>query len=87
MTIFSTECAACLHIISSQSRFIIFQFLKYHPEKTTVSQLVKVLALTQPTVTFHVNKLYEDGILTKCKDGRFVYCQINKKCKDCPIFK
>ncbi len=87
MTIFNAECAVCLHILSSQSRFIIFQFLKSHPEKNTISQLTKILALTQPTVTFHVNKLFESGIVTKCKNGRFVYCQINKKCKNCPIFK
>ncbi|OGD53319.1 hypothetical protein A3J78_00150 [Candidatus Beckwithbacteria bacterium RBG_13_35_6] len=80
-------CINCFKLLSTKQRFNIFEFLKKRGKlKTTISDLVKLTKLRQPTVTFHVNKLAKKGIVKKLKVGRQVYCQTHKKCDNCPLF-
>ncbi len=87
MAFLHTElCIHCLRVLSSTSRFLIFSFLKNKNQLVTISMLVKYLRLRQPTVTFHVNKLVESGLIKKTCVGRNTYCEIIKKCSACPLF-
>ncbi|MFC1711341.1 winged helix-turn-helix domain-containing protein [Patescibacteria group bacterium] len=80
-------CINCFKILSTKKRFNIFQYLKEKKgQKVNISSLVKLTKLRQPTVTFHVNKLAKKGIVKKYKAGREVFCQVHKKCDNCPLF-
>ncbi len=80
------KCAQCFKVVSVPTRFKIFEFLKQAGKKTTVSNLVKLTSLRQPTVTFHVNKLEKAGLLKKHKEGRTVFCEKTKVCAKCPLY-
>jgi len=78
-------CINCFKVITARQRFRIFNFLK-KKKKATVNSLVKLTALKQPTVTFHINQLVKKDFVHKIKIGRHVYCEIHKKCRHCPLF-
>lgn len=80
------KCFYCFRTISCQNRFKIFQYLQKKP-RSTISKLVKLTGLRQPTVTFHINALCEEGLVKKSKAGRNVLCQTCQKCDNCPLFK
>ncbi|PIY95575.1 MAG: hypothetical protein COY66_06485 [Candidatus Kerfeldbacteria bacterium CG_4_10_14_0_8_um_filter_42_10] len=80
------KCLKCLKVVSIASRFRLFQYLKKTKKPATVSQLVNLLALRQPTVTFHINQLAKLDLIKKEQVGREVYCQISRKCNHCPLF-
>lgn len=72
--------------MSVLSRFKILEHLKHAKKAETVSSLVELTGLKQPTVTFHINRLVTCGLLKKHKSGRIVYCQTNDKhCASCPL--
>jgi len=79
-------CPDCFEALSVKSRFEIFEYLKKHKKGTTISELVDVVNLRQPTVTFHIQRLIERGIVKTEKKGREVYCYAYKKCSRCPLF-
>ena len=64
----------------------LIAYLKHLKKKVNVTTLVKLVGLRQPTVTFHINQLVKRGMLRKTKAGRNVYCQVHKKCDNCPLF-
>lgn len=80
------NCCQCFKAISVKSRFKIFDYLKNLKKKANVTSLVKLVGLRQPTVTFHINQLVKRGFVRKIKVGRNVYCQVHKKCDNCPLF-
>ena len=80
------NCVNCFKVVSIKSRFNIFEFLKSNRKGANISSLVKLTSLRQPTVTFHVNQLAKNGFVNKYKVGREVWCQVHKKCDDCPLF-
>jgi DNA-binding transcriptional ArsR family regulator len=81
-----SRCVSCFKVLSIGPRFTIFRHLMEKTSKTTVSNLVALTSLRQPTVTFHINRLAAVGLLKKKKVGREVCCTINKKCTNCPLF-
>jgi DNA-binding transcriptional ArsR family regulator len=85
MYIMKSNCCNCFKLVSTPQRFKIFNYLKTK-QRSTVSELVRLTTLRQPTVTFHINQLAKCGFVKKIKDGRNVFCQIRKKCPDCPLF-
>jgi DNA-binding transcriptional ArsR family regulator len=85
------NCVNCFRSLGAKKRFKIFFHLRENKNKSkngiNIKSLVKLTSLRQPTVTFHINKLVKQGLVKKKKAGREVYCQIHKKCDDCPLFK
>lgn len=79
-------CLECIKELSSQARFKIFNYLLQNRKRVNVSDLIDVVKLQQPTVTFHVNALVRVGIVKKYKKGRQVFCETYKKCANCPLF-
>lgn len=80
-------CPACLKLIGNSTRAKILRQLK--KGKNNVKSIETYLALTQPTVSYHLKILEKLGILTGKKKGREVCYRINKKypCKNCNILK
>ncbi|OGY22680.1 MAG: hypothetical protein A2126_01235 [Candidatus Woykebacteria bacterium GWB1_45_5] len=80
------DCVYCFRTLSTKARFNIFEHLKKSGEKTTVSSLVKLTVLRQPTVTFHLKELAKRRLVRRYKAGRNVYYQTHKNCRNCPLF-
>jgi len=84
-----SHCRHCFITVSDPSRIFIVEFLKKIKREITVSEVVGELSLRQPTVTFHINKLVDIGLIRKRKRGREVLLKLQKyspKCSYCPIF-
>lgn len=82
-----TKCVGCFKVLSIKARYKMFDYLKEHPSKVTVSELVKLTKLRQPTVTFHVNQLSRVGLIKKERNGREVFCILSRGCNDeCMLF-
>ncbi|MDD5109749.1 MAG: metalloregulator ArsR/SmtB family transcription factor [Patescibacteria group bacterium] len=80
------KCLGCLQAVAVETRFNIFQYLRKLRGKATVSKLVELTGLRQPTVTFHVNALAEAGLVKKTRVGKNVFCRLQEQCADCPLF-
>jgi len=80
-------CLDFFRALAVQTRFTIFHYLKTNSHKINITELVKFLRLSQPTITFHVNKLVQVGLIKKHKVGRNIYCKIENHhaCEDCPL--
>lgn len=48
-------------------------------DATCIKDLSKSLNIAMPTVSHHVKELINTELITTRKEGRWVYCQINKK--------
>ena len=85
----SQQCKKCMASISDTSRLEILEYLKMLNREVTVMDVVRQFSLRQPTVTFHINKLADSGVIKKRKSGRQVFLSINlisSRCKTCPVF-
>ena len=71
--------------------FIIKRKDSHYLEKANkgvnISELVKIIGLKQPTVTFHVNKLAKVNLIKKKKSGRVTFCSISPRCNNCLLIK
>lgn len=57
----------------------IFEYLR-EAGKSTVSDIVAVVKLTQPTVSYHLKEMRTAGLLESDKKGKEVYYFIRRKC-------
>jgi len=57
----------------------IYKFLREKGKKT-VSEVVEVVGLTQPTVSYHLKSMKEAGILLSERSGKEVYYYVNEAC-------
>lgn len=76
-------CVNCFRSLGVPTKHSIFSYLS-STGKHTVSDLVEYVGLTQPTVSFHLNQMVEDGLLYREKSGKHVYYSVDK---NCPIHK
>lgn len=81
----TNHCRECFEVLAVPSRFKIFTHLREN-DHLIVSDLVELTRLRQPTVTFHLDQLEKTGLIKREKTGKLVYCHINQKCSDCPLF-
>lgn len=69
---------------------MIYNYLK-NKGKATVNEIVDIMGVTQPTVSYHLKEMRESGLLKNEKKGKKVFYQINPKCphddKDCVLNK
>lgn len=57
----------------------IYQYL-VHEGEASVSELVSLLNLKQPTVSYHLKEMRENGLLESRKDGKEVIYSANEVC-------
>lgn len=68
------ELAKTLRVVADPTRLQILSLIVGTPdEEATVSDLAAALGFSQPTVTYHLRLLVEDGILAREQRGKFVY--------------
>ena len=79
------KCQKCFATISVPARFKIYFFLKDKAGGASVKNLVKLTKLRQPTVTFHLKALENQGLISKFRRGKEVLCVIKPGCADCPL--
>jgi len=74
-------CSHCFKSLGIESRVKIYTFLKTKG-KSTVTDIVGVLDLTQPTVSYHLKEMKESGLLTSEKIGKSVFYSVNCNCPE-----
>lgn len=74
-------CPFAIPQMNDPSRRKIYEYLTFEGEKT-VGQITKKLKLKQPTVTYHLQMMKKDGLLSARKTGREVYFQIKLVCPE-----
>jgi len=75
----SCNCKGCFGSLGIDSRYKIYETLKTNGSKS-VTEISKVLGLKQPTITYHLKQMEENGLLKSSKKGHFVFYEINKTC-------
>ncbi len=75
------KCANCFKSLGVPARIKIYAFLKEHGE-TSVSALVYLTDLTQPTVSYHLKEMRMLGLLNARKNGKEVLYRINEDCPE-----
>jgi len=75
-------CANCFRSLGVPSRMKIYTYLQ-EKKTASVSELVNVVALKQPTVSYHLKEMEATGLLTSKKVGKEVYYQVGSGCKNC----
>jgi predicted transcriptional regulator len=73
------NCKGCFNSLGIDSRYKIYELLK-HKTNLSVSDLAQKLGLKQPTVTYHLKQMEENGLLKSFKKGHFVFYEVNETC-------
>jgi len=76
------DCSHCFRSLGVPSRMKIYMYLQ-EKSKASVSEIVDVVALKQPTVSYHLKDMEDQGLLISKKSGKEVYYQIGKGCGHC----
>jgi ArsR family transcriptional regulator len=74
-------CSHCFKSLGIESRVKIYTFLR-EKGKSTVNDIVNVLDLTQPTVSYHLKEMKDAGLLTSDKQGKSVFYSVNCHCPE-----
>ena len=76
----ATEIAALLKAVADPTRLQILALIREGTDsKACTCDLTGPLNLSQPTISHHMKKLTEVGLLTAEKRGTWVYYSINEK--------
>ncbi len=65
-----------LYLLADRTRLRILKFLK--KGEKNVSKIVESLKLSQPTISHHLRKLEEAGLVLKRQYKRWVFYEVNK---------
>ncbi|MDD5147670.1 MAG: metalloregulator ArsR/SmtB family transcription factor [Candidatus Daviesbacteria bacterium] len=76
---FQNNCFNCFAALSTPARIEIVALLQKR-ERMSVSEIVKHIKLTQPTITHHLKYLEKAGILKSQKMGKKVYYYLAPVC-------
>jgi DNA-binding transcriptional ArsR family regulator len=71
------DCVAFCKALADQTRQDILEMLL--EGERNVGDLVKVLTMSQPTVSHHLNVLKSLGLVSSRKEGKHVYYSINRE--------
>lgn len=75
----TVSCTKCFGSLGIDSRMKIYKFLK-ETGKSTVSDVVAIVGLTQPTVSYHLKAMKGAGLLVSSKKGKEVFYSVNDNC-------
>ncbi len=73
------NCQGCFGSLGIDSRYRIYDLLK-EVSSLSVSEIAVKIGLKQPTVTYHLKQMEENGLVKSSKKGHFVIYEINEKC-------
>ncbi len=79
MSMDAKELRASLRAMADLARLRILQQLAgYEHEEITVSDLIRALRISQPLASWHLRILRKAGLVTTHRNGRQVYCSLNR---------
>lgn len=80
------KCTGCFKSLGIDARIQIYVYLRDNGEKT-VTELVKLVGLTQPTVSYHLKEMRELGLLESRRSGKEVLYKVSHECgnTDCVL--
>lgn len=64
-------------LLADETRLRILKVLKQGEKNVT--KIVEALKLSQPTISHHLRKLEEEGLVVKRQYKRWVFYQVNKR--------
>jgi len=67
------QMASWFRVLGDPARLRLFSLIASKSEACAACDMVEPLGVTQPTVSHHLKVLYEAGLVTREKRGRFVY--------------
>lgn len=67
----------CFRALADASRFHIVRELALRGEMK-VSDLAKLVKVSQPLLSWHLRRLRRAGLISTRKDGRQVFCSLNR---------
>ncbi|MBV1709369.1 MAG: metalloregulator ArsR/SmtB family transcription factor [Erysipelothrix sp.] len=70
------DAIACFKALSDETRFKIFMKLK--AQELCACQILESFQITQPTLSFHMKKLLECGLVIGQRDGIWMRYRINE---------
>ena len=70
-----------LSVLAEPTRIKILEYISREGE-LCAKDILPMFAITQPTLSHHLNLLLDNKILSARKDGRFVYYKVDKKSMD-----
>ena len=73
----ATATAGLFKALADPHRVRIMNLLANSDRAVCVCELVEPLGLTQPTVSFHLKKLREAGLVTRYKEGTWSFYEID----------
>lgn len=73
------KCAHCFKSLGVASRIEIYNFL-VKKGKATVSEVVNFIKLKQPTISYHLKEMKENGLLESEKKGKEVFYSVTAEC-------
>lgn len=81
------SCFNCFRALNDKNRVKVVSALLAGSQN--VSSLTKMLGISQPTVSYHLDKLKKEKIVKAKKVGREVFYYFNKKyaCPSCRVFE
>lgn len=74
-------CPLAMPQMSDPSRRKIYEYLSMSGEKK-VAEIVKMMKLKQPTVSYHLKQMEDEGLLFSRKEGRRVYYSVKMLCPE-----
>jgi ArsR family transcriptional regulator len=78
----ATMTATLFKALSDPHRVRIVNLLATNPDPVCVCDITDSVGLTQPTVSFHLKKLVQSGLLNREQRGVWAYYSVNRKALD-----
>ncbi|PJE64456.1 MAG: hypothetical protein COU90_03345 [Candidatus Ryanbacteria bacterium CG10_big_fil_rev_8_21_14_0_10_43_42] len=81
------SCVSCFKTLAERTRLRILKELQEHGARN-VTELTRMLGITQPTVSHHLDVLFKNSIVEKKQEGKHIYYTYNNNypCRSCGIF-
>ncbi len=76
------NCSKCFHSLGIPTKMKIFKFLS-EKGRSSVNDIVSVVSITQPTVSYHLKEMQDSGLLKNKKIGKEVYYYVDPRCSEC----
>jgi len=73
-------CSNCFKALGVHSKMEIYKFIAKN-KKACVSDVVKKVKLTQPTVSHHLKDMQKAGLLNSTKVGKEKFYSVNTRCQ------
>ncbi|PIR43149.1 hypothetical protein COV24_04255 [candidate division WWE3 bacterium CG10_big_fil_rev_8_21_14_0_10_32_10] len=76
-----SNCMECVKVLGDNTRLAIYNILsKNYPKEYCVGDVVGMVEVKQPTVSYHLGRLFKYGLVSSKRDGKKILYSANEKC-------